>query len=283
MKSVHLFFAGLFILMAFSLNGYSQKEEVYKVIHIKEKKPVPYPYTREADVMWSKRIWRIMDLKEKMNLPYYYPTKTIKNMNGDRMNLINLILSGIKDEGLTVYSAKDPKNEFTVQIQKDDVDKALGGGVDTVMVNGAQQIIPRDAHPEEVTKMMVKEEWFFDRNYSTLQVRIIGLCPILVSPRLDANQNPTGEMTQKQVCWVYYPEYRKLFASHEIFNTKNESQAISFDDMFMQRRFSSYIYQESNAYDNRAIQEYARGLDVLYESDRIKESIFNFEHDLWEY
>ncbi len=281
MKSVHVFFAGLFMLLAFNSNSYSQREEVYTPIHVKENRPVPYPYTREADVMWSKKIWRVMDLKEKMNLPYYYPLATIKNMNGDRMNLVSLILMGIK-EGLTVYSAKDFKNEFTEETRKDDVDKVLGGGVDSVMVNGQLQVVPKDIRPEEVTKIMIKEEWFFDRNYSTLQVRILGLCPIRVSFK-EVNGQPTDVQEQKRVCWIYYPDYRKLFASHETFNPNNNSQSISFDDMFTQRRFSSYIYQESNAYDNRPVIDYARGMDVLYESERIKNYIFDFEHDLWEY
>jgi hypothetical protein len=52
----------------------------------------------------------------------------------------------------------------------------------------------------------------------------------------------------------------------------------------MQKRyFSSYIFAESNVYDNRLINEYAQGQECLLEADRIKEQIFNFEQDLWEY
>jgi hypothetical protein len=60
-------------------------------------------------------------------------------------------------------------------------------------------------------------------------------------------------------------------------------QAFHYDDLFMQRRFSGYIYKESNVHDNRAITEYASGRDALYESERIHNMIFNFEQDLWEY
>jgi hypothetical protein len=40
-------------------------------------KPLPYEYVREADVMWSKKIWRTIDLREKMNLPYAYPQRPL--------------------------------------------------------------------------------------------------------------------------------------------------------------------------------------------------------------
>ncbi len=31
------------------------------------KKPIPYPSIRKADVMWSKRIWREIDFRQKFN------------------------------------------------------------------------------------------------------------------------------------------------------------------------------------------------------------------------
>jgi hypothetical protein len=39
---------------------------------------------------------------------------------------------------------------------------------------------------------------------------------------------------------------------------------------------------ESNPY-RRAVLQYEKGLEVLLEADRIKNEIFNFEQDLWEY
>ena len=46
--------------------------------------------------------------------------------------------------------------------------------------------------------------------------------------------------------------------------------------------FSSYIFKESNVMDRR-LQDYLTGIDILYESQKIKDRLFNFEQDLWEY
>ena len=46
--------------------------------------------------------------------------------------------------------------------------------------------------------------------------------------------------------------------------------------------FGSTIIKEASVSD-RKINEYMIGLDGLLEAQRIKEEIFNFEHDLWEY
>jgi hypothetical protein len=57
---------------------------------------------------------------------------------------------------------------------------------------------------------------------------------------------------------------------------------MSFDDVFIRRMFSSYIYKESNVNDLR-IEDYAAGRDILVEADRIKYQIVDFEQALWEY
>jgi hypothetical protein len=63
---------------------------------------------------------------------------------------------------------------------------------------------------------------------------------------------------------------------------QNDSDRRTWDDIFLKRMFSSYIYKENNVYDRR-IEDYKQGMDALIEADRIKNEITNMEHDLWEY
>ena len=63
---------------------------------------------------------------------------------------------------------------------------------------------------------------------------------------------------------------------------KNESENKTYEDIFMKRMFASTITKEGNV-QNRAIADYMVGLDAILEAERIKEEIFNLEHDLWEY
>jgi hypothetical protein len=48
------------------------------------------------------------------------------------------------------------------------------------------------------------------------------------------------------------------------------------------RMFSSYVIKESNVFDRR-ISEYASGIDALMESERVRNEIFEKEHDMWSY
>jgi gliding motility associated protien GldN len=283
MKTKLLVLMGLSLSLMLNMKVVAQdlKTEVYEKKHIPNKKPVPYVATREADVMWEKVIWRMVDLKEKMNLPLYYPTQPIVG----RMSLIQLLLYGIDNEGLTAYTTEDDFNEFKTPMTKEQIDLALDAKVDTTKTTDVTtgQVVMKigkaERKVEQVTKLMIKEKWFFDKNYSTMQVRIIGLCPLRVYARED---DPT-QIVKKKTFWIYYPEARNILASHEVFNRKSDAQRISFDDIFFQRKFSSYIWGESNVYENRMINEYAIGIDGILESEKIKQSMFEFEHDLWEY
>ena len=139
-------------------------------------------------------------------------------------------------------------------------------------------VIERDIRYDEVKKYELKEQWYFDKQHSVMRVRVLGICPIREWLDLE-----TGQPKKARTFWIYFPEVRPLLASQEVFNRQNDAQRISFDDIFFQRRFSSYIVRESNVYDNREIVQYMQGLNTLMEAEKIKNELFQWEHDLWEY
>ena len=57
----------------------------------------------------------------------------------------------------------------------------------------------------------------------------------------------------------------------------------SFDDIFMKRRFSSYIYKESNIYNRNLLEYNTTAEDVRRDQQKVKTLLSNFENDLWEY
>ncbi len=277
-----LFFI-LIVLIGFGAADMVKAQEVntelYTKDHVPNRKPIPYAHVREADVLWAKKIWRVIDLREKINLPMYYPTTQMDN----RYSLIDLLIYGIRYEGLTAYSPNTP-DEFQTVLTPEQVDFAMGSVNDTSYVKNAetgeleQKVIGGEIQSTDIKQVMLKEIWFFDRKYSRMDVRIIGLCPI----REYATEDGQG-IRKSQTFWIYFPEVRDLFARHEVFNPRNDAQRRTYDDLFIKRYFGSYIYKEANVYNNRRIEDYTAGMEAMMESERIKRSIFEKEHDMWEF
>jgi len=284
----------ILLALVFNLTGLKAQDVlngVYVKQHVADKKPVPYQYLREADVMWSKTVWRTIELKEKINFPLYYPEIPI----GERMSLIDLLMWAVQNQGLTAYNPSGDDEFATVMTVKDIEDK-FGAKDEVVMVENVEdpdgpmieKTIEGQILTKEVKQYLLKELWFFDKQRSVLEVRIIGIAPIRVfakeaSGGAEGSEEEEESMQRKILFWVYFPEARKILANHEVFNTLNDAENKSFDDIFFKRIFSSYITQEANVYGNRPINDYTVGLDALLEAERIKESIFNYEQDLWEY
>jgi gliding motility associated protien GldN len=250
--------------------------------HNKTKKVVQYPFIREADVMWSNRVWQDIDLREKMNLPLYYPLEETSGMK----SLFAIIRDALLVEGsITAYDPgvtgqeddfRTPMLVSTVKGILESQDTTSTMDPDTgEMVEVIQTI---EINPQDVTRYRIKEDWFFDKQRSERYIRIIGIAPL--KERISEDGEPTGAF--ETLFWLYFPECRYVFANWDSFNRFNDAERRSFDDLFQKRMFSSTIIKESNVY-NRRIDDVYSGIDALLKAEEIKDRLFTLEHDLWSF
>jgi gliding motility associated protien GldN len=277
MKKVAIIFS--LIIAVFTGNAQNVLDGVYVREHSPTRVPVALSYLREADVMWSKKVWRIVDLKEKMNLAFGYPWEKIN----DRRSLNDILYDAVKEGTLTAYSDE----EFLLPMTREEFQRIGGAGVDTTQITDPEPpyltrdtVIIREFSTTNVIAYRIKEEWFFDKQRSVMDVRIIGIAPLIYA--VDDKGNRREGDLKIPIMWIYFPEARKIFANQEVFMRNNDSDRRTWDDIFMKRMFSSYIYKENNVFDRR-IEDYKQGMDALIEADRIKAEITNLEHDLWEF
>lgn len=239
-----------------------------------DKRPIPYTHLREADVAWEKRIWREIDLREKQNLFLYYPVEP----NPCRKSLFQVINKGVQSGQITAFADEEfqvPYSKVEARSKTVKLDSLERIYYDAEGVEHSDMIAVTDSTGifRRVLKYRVKEDWFFDKQKSTLDVRIVGIA---------AYEWIEEKEAYKELYWVYFPSCRPLLAANETFNAFNDKEGRSFDEVFWKRQFSSVIVKESNVYD-RFIGEYAKGIDALAESDNIKMDIFTWEHDLWQF
>jgi len=100
-------------------------------------------------------------------------------------------------------------------------------------------------------------------------------------PVIDQGFNPQVDPTP--AFWIYFPEARHIFVNKEVVNRNNDATGLSYDDVFVKRMFASYIVKESNPEDLRIKDYIADGVGRLYESERIKKALMDYEQDLWSY
>jgi len=265
-------------LPVFSQTTQRPRNDFFDRRTVTERIPAVLPYVREADILWKRRVWQVIDLREKMNQPLYFPTVP----SDGRRSLMQVIIDGIRNGQITAYDVVD--EEFTVPLT---AEQLFGRLERTQTITMQRPTPPYDEfdttlvisfNPADVRRFRIKEDWFFDRKRSVLDVRIIGISPVR-----EAIDPVTGESRgDEPLFWIYFPEARNAFANAEVFNRHNDVHRMSFDDLFLRRFFSSYIFKVSNVHDRRII-DYYTGMDALLEAHRAREAIRNFEHDLWEW
>jgi gliding motility associated protien GldN len=233
---------------------------------------------READIAWEKRIQRVIDSREKLNLPF----------RSQELNLFKTLQTMINNGDITGFSDEYFKNvlkpeEISAKMTKMDTSMTL----DPDTYEEKIVVAKNDINWEDINQYRVKEVWYFDKQRSVMDVRILGIAPIYQSMKdKEAGIPPTP------LFWVYYPECRTPMSKFRVFNEDNDIAPMTWTDLFDTRIFSSYIYKRSNVLDYRLKDffvpdpddtENRSGIDMLLFSEKIKNELLNFEHDLWEY
>jgi gliding motility associated protien GldN len=239
-----------------------------------ESKVLSYEPVREADVAWEKRIWRLIDTREKMNLVW----------RAEEQPFFNILKDLLKNGDITVFGDE----KFKEPLSYDDVEKKLVT-IDTTEVFNSEtyeqtiKVTKNTKDWRNITQFRVKEIWFFDEEASMLKNRIIGIAP-MYSEIIEGVDRPLVY----PLFYIYYPEARQYLAKYRVISDNNDVAPMTWADLLDNRYFTSIIYKKSNILDYKVedffdpLDEMV-GIDKLMESEKIKQELFNFEHDLWEY
>lgn len=254
------------------LDGY------YKKDNIAHARVTPYANLREADVVFAKRVWRDIDVREKMN----------QYMASPKARLIDILMEAVKAGELTAYSAVPTKDDpngdsFALPLASD---KAISTMVDSALVDKFDKVTGEkisssmqagEFNPDSLVRYRIKEDWVFDKQRSVFEPRIIGIAPLIKDKVAGLN------LDYRPAFWIYFPAARQLLATKEAFNRSNDATSLSFDDAFLKRIFTSVIVKVSNDKDERIKDYTPDSMDRLYEAERIKKELMDWELNLWQY
>lgn len=259
--------------------------------------PLKYGYIEDKDILRSMVVWEIIDLNEKLNQPFYQNTDGLVSSN---KSLYQILLDGVNDGSIKeVYDdemftrkldLEEIKRRTRFEVVSDAYVERINAGEQISEEEKKQYIDVYETNTDNVKMLKIKGMWYIDRRDGQMKYRLLGIAAMGQDPSTKALRGPNGEPLSEDnelidLFWVFYPSARELLANSVVFNGKNLSSDISFDDVLNARRFSSIIYKSGNGYGTGVIKDYipndADG--QLEESERIREQILEMENDMWNY
>lgn len=262
-----------------------------------DEEPLAYGYIDDRDILWSKTIWEKIDLDERINFPYYYPSEP-QNLGEERRSLFDVLLRGIEEGRIKEIYADDggyfnTKLTFQQVLEKlswngylPGYEEAANEGILTEAELDAEYKVSIPLKSADIIEYRIKGTWYFNKRQGELKYRLLGIAPCAPDPEIK-NPNQGGPEIDPNVLyplfWIWFPDAREVLNESFVFNTRNSSQPITFDNMLNSRRFNALIYKEENVYEDREVKDYIfeDALQQLLESERIKSVIRDFEQDMW--
>jgi len=233
-----------------------------------------YEFIDDRDILWSKIVYEKIDLSERLNFPLLFPIDD--NLYVDtRKSLWRVLKENIIDKNITlIYNANN--DNFKELLTYEQAMSSL-----KIRKNYGDELDPDFQDIEitsaDITGYYLKGMWYFDKRRGELMYRLIAIMPVGKNI-----EDPMDEEMQTTYFWIWYPSIREILHKELVFNDTSNANQISFDQLLISRRFSSYIYKEDNIYGDRPISAYKlKGLESILESQRIKKEILDFEQDLW--
>jgi len=199
----------------------------------------------------------------------------------DKVNKFGSVAAFLKDKGV-----ENPYIDMTMDevdaLNDDDynVRESKLRSLSFPFLNRGEDYQIRKFTYDMVEQYKIKGVWYFDKKISELVYRPLAIAPITKSVK---NRGGRNKDDLSELVWVFYRSAREYLKDAYVFSPKNSVVRKSFDEIINERRFISVIYLEENMYEDREVKDYMQNNSFmrLLESERIKEKIRNFEHDMW--
>jgi gliding motility associated protien GldN len=250
-----------------------------------ERDVLPYEFINRDHYAWSHKIWRELDVREKMNQIFTYDEE---EDNGNQ-RFISIILEALNDSKVVAFDPMD-FGRLVTPLTNDQIAEKLQGPITPVTIALSKDrdtiISGRNKFaPDSIVKWQIQEDVIFDRESSRLFWRINAIAPCVVTKD---SKGIARSNKAEPAFWISYKQLRPYLSKYYVYNPKNFSARLTWDDLFETRQFSARIIKSTMDNPRNKPFDQIPGLKEdpmlqLMEGEKVKEKIFNYEQDLWSY
>ena len=224
-------------------------------------------------VLKGQKIWRTINLENKENQRILNSTSKCHDIG-----LFEIIKYGLFQKKLNAFSSdnfNETKSNHLTETQLLSMIIFSDSSITSVFDSDGNEkrevsITKRYMYGSDIKSFLMKENWIINNYSGQLEKIIIGIAPLIYDKK-------TSKIVP--LFWIYYPEWKELFASFEAKNYYSD-EPITFNDVFTRKLFISLISKENNTFD-RSVKATNHGKDFYLESELIKERVINYEEDLF--
>ena len=266
-------------------------------------------FHRTDDVVWSRVVYRIIDMRFKQNYQLYTPVSSDDPVYA---SLFRTMLRGIEN-GMPIYrkssTTGDIKPYFNLErVKNTEIPTLLktGGYDEAIVIDSTEADIAKsnymllnydsvadkwsfkpyayDDFARNTIKYMIQEVIFFDKHYSRLYSKILAIAPMNPDNYQRNDETTVMDALYGQILfWVPFDAFRPYMAQQYVTPRGNDNKRITFDDLFIQKMYSSYLVGVNNVF-NKMIPQVADTYEGMQaEQRRIENELLTVEQDLWAY
>ncbi len=259
----------------------SVNQDDFPEVSIKKSKIGETQQTRGEDVLWKRDVYRMVDLLSGNNGALYFPVEP----TAERQNLFCTIFSMVAKGQLTAYEYpmsgsevfsdesavkfKDLLKTFEIPYKEKADPKKAGAFI--------YDIDAIDFPSSEVTLFYVKEVYYLDQRNSTMHIKTMALCPVLI------REDETGQIGKKPMFWVTFENLKEVLSRIPVSaDTINSASRMTAYDFFKQHRYKGDIYRVSNP-RSQTLYDYCRTPEeITKEQIRLEKELKDMSDKLWE-
>lgn len=265
----------------------SQPNIIYNSQEQGNPKPIPYPFIRQTDVVWSIDIWKTIVSDELFNQFFYFPNDEFRTFG--KKSLAYILWDAMAAGEIPIYEDDDllipiDNAAFVERYTRPDTIQ-LEVGYDEDDNELYETVIrPKSFDGSDIYRYAIREVWFIGRQDTRQDSRRMALAPLKETYRelLHGEDIPLG---LQPLFWVpmQNPAVRSLLARYTAYiDGNNVVRQPSWDWIFINQYYEAFVTRESNRY-LRSVGQYLTGEDAILEASIIEEKVFDIEEAMWEY